>query len=90
MFGSTFRDPEGYYFAARLLARLGDQDQALDLLQRACRGGFSPLPAFEDRLWDRVRDTPAFSETAAEAGARHAQARAAYRESGGERLLGPG
>jgi len=90
LLASTFRDPEGFYFGARLLTRLGDLDLALELLRRACGGGFICAPALDsDPTWDALRAQPAFQELLARARARHRGMVAAYAELGGESLLGP-
>jgi serine/threonine-protein kinase len=52
--------PHHFYFAARVLNRLGERDAALDALARAVRGGHSMAEARFDVEFDNLRDAPRF------------------------------
>ena len=89
LLASAFHDPEGLYFAARGLARVGEGARALETLAGVVRRGFTiPSLMRADGWLDPIRDDPAFTAClrAAEAGA--AEAARAYRDAGGPALLG--
>jgi hypothetical protein len=55
-------DPEGLYFAARLLVRIGECDRAVRVLARIVERGFFAWPAFLRDPWlDPIRRQPAFA-----------------------------
>jgi TolB-like protein len=85
---SGFRDPEGYYYVARLLARAGDVEGGLRFLRRTVDGGFYVLLLLVRDPWMLpLRPTPAFTEILALAEARHREAADAFIAAGGETLL---
>jgi tetratricopeptide (TPR) repeat protein len=81
-------DPEGYFYRARLLAQLGDTNEALGALDRAVRKGFWCVPALlEDAFLEPVRALPDFPGLVSEAETRAGRAAKAFADAGGERLL---
>jgi serine/threonine-protein kinase len=55
-------DPEGLYFAARLLVRIGARDRALGILASIVERGFFAAPAFLRDPWlDPIRREPHFA-----------------------------
>jgi DNA-binding winged helix-turn-helix (wHTH) protein/tetratricopeptide (TPR) repeat protein len=86
---SDFRDPEGLFYLARLLAHLREPDAAIAQLERAVDGGFFCLPAFERDPWlDSLRKTPAFSTLLRRAEALHRAAAQAFADLRGSQFLG--
>jgi hypothetical protein len=82
-------DPEGVYYAARNLARVGEHKLALTALDTAVTGGYFCYPAFvNDRWLEPLRLEPAFAEIMARAKERHEDATAAFKHAGGERIVG--
>jgi serine/threonine protein kinase/tetratricopeptide (TPR) repeat protein len=82
-------DPESVYFGARMFARLGAPEAALEQLDRAVDMGFCCPAAFERDPWlDSVRSEKRFIGALARAQFRHAEARRKFREAGGARRLG--
>jgi len=87
---SCFHDPEGRYFIARCLVRIGAVDEGLALLAQVVERGFHcPAPLDRDPWLAPVRADPRFLDARARAGEASAAAAAAYRDAGGEPLLGP-
>jgi TolB-like protein/tetratricopeptide (TPR) repeat protein len=84
-----FDDPEAIFQEGWMLCDAGDHLSGLEYLQRAVDRGYFPAPTL--RLWpqfDALRDVPAFQTLVADAEAGRQHALAAFREAGGERLLG--
>jgi len=82
-------DPEALFQIGWLLCDVGEHEQGLDHLRRAVGKGYSVAPTLSgSRAFDAMRSKPAFQELLAEAEAGRQQALAAFREGGGERLLG--
>jgi serine/threonine-protein kinase len=82
-------DPEAIFQFGWLLCDVGEYEAGLAHLQRAVTKGY--FPAFTlsgSRQFDAVRNTPAFAELVDQAEAGRARARAAFREAGGDRLMG--
>jgi hypothetical protein len=85
---SDFRDPEGLFYLARLLAHLREPDAAIAQLERAVDGGFFCLPAFERDPWlHSLRQTPAFSTLLRRAGVLHRAAVTAFEHLRGSQFL---
>jgi TolB-like protein len=85
----VFVDPEGLFYLTRLLARLGETDGAVALFERVVNEGFYCYPGFASDPWlDGLRAHPDFKRVLAHAHARHKEAVAAFREAGGEDVLG--
>jgi TolB-like protein len=86
---SDFRDREGLFYLARMLARLREHDAAICLLERAISGGFFCLPALERDPWlDPLRKTAAFTTLVGRAERSHRAAAEAFVELGGSQFLG--
>jgi TolB-like protein/tetratricopeptide (TPR) repeat protein len=83
-----FRDPEGLFFAARALAKIGDAGEALALLGQVVHGYFVPDVLERDAWCAALRGHPRMQALVRSARARHEAARAAYLEAGGPQLLG--
>ena len=84
-----FDDPEVIFQQGWLLCDVGEHARGLDYLQQAIARGF--FPAVTLTKWpqfDALRDDPGFRTLLAEAEAGRQRAKDAFREAGGERLLG--
>jgi len=85
----VLQDPEALFREGYLLCHAGDKERGLDRVRRAVTKGYFAVgtlnrsPAFEG-----VRDDPAFPEIVAVAVAGRNRALQAFRERGGEKLLG--
>ena len=83
------RDPENLYYSSLMAAYVGDTERTLSALERAVEGGWLCHATIEGEPWlSRVRDAPRFKALVSEAKTRHEQAAAAFREAGGDKLLG--
>ena len=82
-------DPEAIFQEGWLFCDVGEHERGLHQLGRAVAKGYCVVPALENgRAFDPLRSNPAFQEVLAEARAGRDEALVAFRESGGERLLG--
>ena len=81
-------DPEAMATEGWLLCDAGAYEEGLAFMQRAVAKGYAAVSALEQRHFDPIRDLPAFQALLADATARREQARAAFRNAGGDRLLG--
>jgi hypothetical protein len=82
-------DPEAIFQEGWLLCDVGEYDKALDYLQRAVAKGYFAAPTLsESRQFDALRGNPAFQAVLAKAENGRDHALAAFREHGGEKLLG--
>jgi non-specific serine/threonine protein kinase len=82
-------DPEALFQIGSLFCDVGEFDKGLDYVQRAIAKGYYVAPTLERRTqFDAVRDWPAFTTLLAAAEDGRTRALAAFREAGGERLLG--
>ncbi len=82
-------DPEAIFLEGWLLCDVGEHERGLGHLQRAVAKGYFVAPTLAgSRQFDPLRSLPAFQTLLAEAEAGRRQALAAFREAGGERLLG--
>jgi serine/threonine protein kinase len=82
-------DPEAIFQEGWFLCDLGEHEQGLGRLARAVAKGYVVAPTLSgSRHFDALRSHRAFQELLAEAEAGRQQALAAFREAGGERLLG--
>ena len=82
-------DPEHVFLRGWLLCDVGEHQHGLAYLRRAVAKGYFAAPTLEGRPeFAALRGEPAFDEVLAEAQAGRQRAFAAFRESGGERLLG--
>ncbi len=82
-------DPEAIFQEGWLLCDAGQHEAGLAYLQRAVAKGYFVVPTLtRGRHFDRLRGDPAFQALLADAEAGRRHARAAFKESGGERLIG--
>jgi serine/threonine protein kinase/tetratricopeptide (TPR) repeat protein len=82
-------DPEAIFQEGWLLCEMGEHQRGLGHLQRAVAKGYFVAPTLSgSRHFDALRSDPAFQALLAEAEAGRQRALAAFREAGGERLLG--
>ena len=82
-------DPEAVFQLGWLLCDVGEYETGLPSLQRAVAKGYFVAPTLTAwRQFDGLRDDPAFRALLDEAEAGRQSALAAFREAGGERLLG--
>ena len=82
-------DPEAIFLEGWLLCDAGAPDKGLVDLQRALAKGYFASPTLaHSRHFDPLRSDPAFRAMQAESEAGRARALAAFRDAGGERLLG--
>jgi tetratricopeptide (TPR) repeat protein len=82
-------DPEALFQIGSLLCDIGEFDSGLDYVKRAVAKGYYVAPTLEVRAqFDAVRQEPRFQAILAEAQEGRTRALAAFRDAGGERLLG--
>ena len=82
-------DPEAIFQEGWLLCDVGEHQKGLTHLRRAVEKGYFPVDTLaRSRHFDALRGDPVFHEVVAQAEAGRARALAAFREAGGERLLG--
>jgi tetratricopeptide (TPR) repeat protein len=81
-------DPEEIFFVGTQAARLG-MPEAVEMLGRAVDAGYAARDALTGHPWmDAVRDQPGFADVVRRASEARGRALAAFREAGGEALLG--
>jgi hypothetical protein len=81
-------DPEEIFFVGTQAARLG-MPEAIGMLARAVDAGYAGRDALLGHPWlDAVRDLPGFADVLRRASEARDRALAAFREAGGETLLG--
>jgi serine/threonine protein kinase/tetratricopeptide (TPR) repeat protein len=84
-------DPEAIFQEGSLLSDAGEYARALEYLQRAVARGYYPVQTLSGGpQFERVRHEPAFQAVVSAAQTGRQQAFIAFREAGGERLLGAG
>jgi hypothetical protein len=82
-------DPEAIFQQGWLLCDAGEHQRGLVHLRHAIAKGYHVAPTLSGRpQFDALRGDPAFQQLLADAEAGRQQALAAFREAGGERLLG--
>jgi hypothetical protein len=82
-------DPEAIFQQGWLLCDVGEHDRGLPFLERAVANGYYASPTLRERpQFDALRQRPAFQVVLAMAEEGRQQALVAFREAGGERLLG--
>jgi len=83
------RDPCSTYYLARSLAA-AEHPRAMEMLRRVVDGGFHSYGLFRRDPWlDPLRTTRDFKDVMARAERSYLEARAAFVEGAGERVLGP-
>jgi len=89
MLDTGFHDPEGLYLVTRELAFVGAREEALAMLDRVVTGGFHcPRALMQDPWLDSLRGDSTFVRLLHRAEEESAASAAAFREAGGERVLG--
>ena len=82
-------DPEAIFQEGWLLCDVGRHEEGLGFLQRAIAKGYFVVPTLSSRSqFDALRSRPEFVRLVADAEAGRARALEAFRNAGGERLLG--
>ena len=82
-------DPEAKFQEGWLFCDVGEYEHGQELLRQAVANGyFAAYTLSNSPHFDAIRNGPAFQEILARAEEGRAQALAAYRDGGGERLLG--
>ncbi|MGH7555381.1 MAG: protein kinase domain-containing protein, partial [Longimicrobiales bacterium] len=82
-------DPEAIFLEGWLLCDVGEYETGLDHLRRAVAKGYFAAPTLRaSRQFDGLRTDPTFQGLVADAEAGRQRALTAFREAGGERLLG--
>ena len=85
----SFRDPEGIASLAPMLARIGETDGALRLLESVVARGFHCTPWWRQDKWlEGLREEPRFVALLQRAEAERRQSIEAYMGAGGKELLG--
>jgi serine/threonine protein kinase/tetratricopeptide (TPR) repeat protein len=82
-------DPEAIFLQGWMACDVGQYEVGLEYLRRAVARGYSAAPTLANsRHFDALRPSPVFMATLADAEAGRRHALVAFREAGGERLLG--
>jgi TolB-like protein len=82
-------DPEAIFQEGWMICHMGDFGLGLDLMKRAVAKGYFVAPTLnESPVFNRLRDDPAFQTLVSDAEAGRTSALQAFREAGGDRLLG--
>jgi non-specific serine/threonine protein kinase len=82
-------DPEAIFLQGWMMCDVGAHEEGIRHLQRAvAKGYFAALTLARSRCFDNIRSHPAFVAVQAEAEAGRQRALTAFRDAGGERLLG--
>jgi tetratricopeptide (TPR) repeat protein len=82
-------DPEAMFQEGWMYCEVGEDERGLGLLRRAVSKGYFVAPTLSDsHAFDAVRSDPTFQGLLAESLAGREQALAAFRDGGGELLLG--
>jgi hypothetical protein len=86
---AEIKDPETLFYLGRILARLGERQQATSLVGRAVEYGFFCYPAIARDPWlDPLRGEARFLAVLREAETRHRGAQVTFARAGGDRALG--
>jgi hypothetical protein len=86
---AVFDDPEAIFQEGWLLCDVGEHARGVPFLERALARGYFAAPTLErSSQFDALRHNPSFQSLLADAQAGRDRALAAFRQAGGERLLG--
>lgn len=86
---AELKDPETLFHLGRILARLGERQQATSLVGRAVEYGFFCYPAIAQDPWlDSLRGDAGFVALLREAETRHRGAQLTFARAGADRVLG--
>jgi TolB-like protein len=86
---ASHMDPEALFLFGWIFAARGDGERALEVLERSIQGGYLGARTLErDERFDALRGEARFRELVKTANAGRGKALAAFREAGGETLLG--
>jgi hypothetical protein len=84
-----FRDPETLHYVSRHLAHLGQHERAIEVLSQAVSQGFTCFTSLSRDPWfDGLRNVPEYESVLHRTEAAYREARTAFAEAGGERVLG--
>lgn len=81
-------DPCPRYYHARLFAKIGDTEHALEQLKIAAEGFFSYPTLAHDPWLDSLRGLPEFAAILQRASTKHRNAAAAFAQAGGDAIVG--
>ena len=81
-------DPEALFLQGWMLCDVGAHEHGLEMLERAVSRGYFVSPTLSARQFDALRDVPRFQSLLADAEAGRQMALQAFRDAGGDRLLG--
>ena len=81
-------DPEAIFQEGWLLCDAGEYDRGLEQLRRALAKGYFVVQTLARRQFDPIRDRPEFQELVVQAEKGRQQAFEAFKDAGGQRLLG--
>jgi hypothetical protein len=81
-------DPEAMFLQGWMQCDVGAHEAGLQYLRRAVTKGYFVAPTLLSRQFDPLRNDSRFQALVAEAEAGRARALAAFKDAGGERLLG--
>jgi tetratricopeptide (TPR) repeat protein len=86
---AIFQDPEAVFQEGWLLCDAGEHERGLTFLERAVSRGYFASPALSrSPQFDALRDTSKFQSLVNDAEAGRQRALAAFKDAGGDRLLG--
>ena len=84
-----YLDPEGVFYMGLIIARLGETDRALTVLQEAVDRGFSSVDVLQRNPWfDELRSTNRFAKLMRQGETHLLSAREAYQLAKGTEVLG--
>jgi len=84
-----FEDPEAIFQGGWFFCDIGEHEQGMASLERAVSRGYFAAPTLaKQSQFDAIRSTPAFQSLLADAEAGRQRALSAFRQAGGDKLLG--
>lgn len=85
------REPEVLFYFARHFSMLGNSREAIEVLKRSLKGGFSASRSLErDGEWSAARKHTEFERVLSDAKGKEENARRLFAEAGGRQLLKSG